>query len=760
MVFELDDIPLEQELQFEGVFEPPTEPVNPYENVYLTTKNLVAGWLFTMHYWDLVLTNRGLQRLCLLHKASLQWTVKSREFIYDVLRGMKDLKELCAFDVLDMTHLGKMHELVPTVETVTVTKVQIPSVVQGSAASGDGFNAQLIGVNPSVKSLSFVWFIFNPGTRYFEWPRHPSIQDVLLALSRLPNLEHLSLIDIENRGVPTTSSDLPPPTTLGIQTHSAQGSSLRKLDISDTRNLEPLLFHLSNLRELKVDDLSDKAFEVLGDSCKMLEVLEWKRKPTSSSERSGSRPARDVLHKFLVSCSSLKVFDGFGRFINADDMIREPWACQKIEKLRCKIVGVWRLDRAEELTYQGILQAYPMCQDDIDLSGIMSVLSDAGRDVMQKLQHSREQQRQVYERLASLEHLRHLDLGYENRRSSDTRYPPTDGGPVPDSLELSLESGLDQLVALKDLQMFGFEGVNNQWNIQFIPKLWHTIDDSLQSWERILFTYHSDPNNLHVRSRLSAWAPSSITDGKDEDWIRGIFAKYGHHIRRLKVHWIILVDAASTSGVCTDIQDLEINLNMSNDQMICWNTRYEGEIQDRRFEGVFGSSLPSLPKLNPLRHAAYPIFKEKMRGMKELEELCAIEIMDMTPPWKLQELVPTVKILTGNKTHMFPGVHDSTASEDGFNAQLIKANPFVRFVCLPFTSPMSGHPSITDTIVVLSQFPNLEYLNLTTIENHGAIPQESLSRLSAIPDTLTPLEQGSTLTRLDIDDTGDLVPLL
>ncbi|KAF9915675.1 hypothetical protein BGZ65_000647, partial [Modicella reniformis] len=156
-------------------------------------------------------------------------------------------------------------------------------------------------------------------------------------------------------------------------------------------------------------------------------------------------------------------------------------------------------------------------------------------------------------------------------------------------------------------------------------------------------------------------------------------------------------------------------------------------------------------------------------GMKELKELFAVDIVDMTLLWKLQELAPTVEIVTTNKGYMFPGVHDSTASENGFNAQLIRANPFIkslRFVRFPFRSlnlyKPNGHPSIAEVLVVLSQLPNLEYLKLRSIKDHNAIIQESLQELGLpiIPATLSPLEQGSTLTRLDIDDTRNLIPLL
>ena len=119
--------------------------------------------------------------------------------------------------------------------------------------------------------------------------------------------------------------------------------------------------------------------------------------------------------------------------------------------------------------------------------------------------------------------------------------------------------------------------VNSHWNKRFIPKLWHTIDDTLQSWEQILFTCHSDPCQLVTHSKLRSFKPSSVTDGKDEDWLRAVFAKYGQYIRKLKIHWAILVDAASTSGVCTNLQDLEIKFQWSNAEKLYWSRRPKGE---------------------------------------------------------------------------------------------------------------------------------------------------------------------------------------
>ncbi|KAK3816158.1 MAG: hypothetical protein J3Q66DRAFT_401342 [Benniella sp.] len=57
--------------------------------------------------------------------------------------------------------------------------------------------------------------------------------------------------------------------------------------------------------------------------------------------------------------------------------------------------------------------------------------------------------------------------------------------------------------------------VSRQWNKYFIPWLWYTIE------------------------------------GKDEDWIRRLFVKYGQHIRVFRLHWIILRATATGLSMCS-----------------------------------------------------------------------------------------------------------------------------------------------------------------------------------------------------------------
>ncbi|KAF9366603.1 hypothetical protein BGX34_000071 [Mortierella sp. NVP85] len=220
--------------------------------------------------------------------------------------------------------------------------------------------------------------------------------------------------------------------------------------------------------------------------CKTLEVLEWMRDPAFIDEVLHRRPRRDGLHRFLVSCSTLKVFNGIERYVKADDMIREPWAYLGIEKLRFRIVGVERLTQDEQTIYDRVVAENPRYQDE----GIVPELGDEERAVIQKFERGREQQQRVYERLGNLRLLKHLDLGFESRNPRQWRYGykyvskidgesyQRYGGPIPDTLELSLESGLDQLGALKDLELFGFEAIDHrigkkelEWMAKSLPKL-------------------------------------------------------------------------------------------------------------------------------------------------------------------------------------------------------------------------------------------------------------------------------------------------
>ncbi|KAG0375833.1 hypothetical protein BGX24_008607 [Mortierella sp. AD032] len=172
--------------------------------------------------------------------------------------------------------------------------------------------------------------------------------------------------------------------------------------------------------------------------------------------------AVNTLGVLLENCPFLTEFDGIEHKIEADYLVDHPWICKRLEILRFQIVGVHRLSEAEETDYrQGMLYLK-----------LKKSLSEEERQAKEKHERLQQQQHQVYDRLAELIHLRVLDLGAEFRLPRGRYGPPVvrhdvhvyedDDSPIQDTLTLSLASGLDRLLTLRKLEVFGFEGVNHR----------------------------------------------------------------------------------------------------------------------------------------------------------------------------------------------------------------------------------------------------------------------------------------------------------
>ncbi|KAG9072880.1 hypothetical protein KI688_000661 [Linnemannia hyalina] len=172
----------------------------------------------------------------------------------------------------------------------------------------------------------------------------------------------------------------------------------------------------------------------------------------------------DHTHQLLVANRHLKEFDSVMNFVKIDQMLRQPWACMGLEWLVCSIVGVDRLTEEEEEVVVAGLR----------VPGYSTELTEDETRAVEKFYRCRAQHHGMYDRLASLKRLKHLDLGYENRYppwadigkryrgEDDNLYLKYIDQPMFDTLELTLESGLGRSAALKDLEMFGFECINHR----------------------------------------------------------------------------------------------------------------------------------------------------------------------------------------------------------------------------------------------------------------------------------------------------------
>ncbi|KAF9366601.1 hypothetical protein BGX34_000069 [Mortierella sp. NVP85] len=489
-------------LQSKDLFEPPTSA---------TEEELEEGWTFTQHYWGLVLANSNLKQLSLSRKALFQWLVRSKVFFFKIISEMKRLRDVSAYDYLALADIWGLHLIAPTVETTTVANGYQLFRPPGSVTI-EGKNGPL-RQNPAIKTLRFGCHHLPCNGTPLNF--NPSLPELCTIMLLLPNLTDLVLTGIKDTD-PISASLIVPGGTRGL--------GIRTLQIAETRNLPSLLRFLPNLKVLRFSNLNNDGFNALAIHCRSLEVLEWKRDPSRVDSRVQRKPRQDGLHRFLASCPTLRVFDGIGDFVKANDMIRKPWECLGIEKLRCRIVKIERLTQDEKAVYDNMMDKFLRIQDDMD--EMAWELTGMEQTVMLKLKRSREQQEKVYDCLARLTRLKYLDLGFDNRYPFSfesrhrTRSNDEDIAPALDTLELSLESGLDRLGALGNLEVFGFEAIDHrieEKELEWMTKNWPKLKLLYGLGEDSLLMIEPEERKTQLRKYMEMLRP----DVKHGSYVRG-----------------------------------------------------------------------------------------------------------------------------------------------------------------------------------------------------------------------------------------------
>ncbi|KAF9310085.1 hypothetical protein BG003_008950 [Podila horticola] len=206
----------------------------------------------------------------------------------------------------------------------------------------------------------------------------------------------------------------------------------------------------------------------------------------------------------LINCSLLTELVCQEMRIHVDDILAsKPWTCVGLRKLRCEIVGIPRLDTTREIeafkarTFQPAVplalvstitqhtgertrRGRPQGQlnhENLKLPAPAKVAEEETvkepikreptEDEIRLLAESYATQQKIYYQLARLTQLKELHLGFMET-STRTYYPRLldlygrkcafVDGPVPDTLEFSLESGLNQLSSLRELESFTIKG--------------------------------------------------------------------------------------------------------------------------------------------------------------------------------------------------------------------------------------------------------------------------------------------------------------
>ncbi|KAF9134369.1 hypothetical protein BGW39_007247 [Mortierella sp. 14UC] len=450
-------------------------------------------WINTQHLWHLVRTNPGLTRLDLSKRVLVGLVQVSVDHYYATFKLMKSLK------VLD----GQYH--LARAKFWTVLEC-LPEGIESLAVDCEALPVP----NPLPEP--------RPSLRVLNVRGSVTVNELLTLLEVFPNLTHLSVGEVQsNPTQPWASSYVPLPAV------PRGGRSLKRIDALQVRDWDwdTILQHIPSIVEWSSEtELSENDVEVLTERFPRLESYRAIHLPVNLDDYPGARSNSDPTNEFMVTQRYLREFDSIENFIKVDEMLRQPWACMGLERLTCRIVGVDRLNKEEEALVERVM-----------VPGYSSELSEEEKGAVEKFHRCRVQHHGVYDRLASLTRLRHLNLGYENRNPWEYKggntYTGEDGNeyleysePTFDTLEMSLESGLERLAALRDLEMIGFECINHRIGkaeLDWMAKSWPKLRLMYGLDKERLFEIEYDKNRAALKKYFKRLRPDVVHDSLFED---------------------------------------------------------------------------------------------------------------------------------------------------------------------------------------------------------------------------------------------------
>ncbi|KAF9083962.1 hypothetical protein BGX23_010948 [Mortierella sp. AD031] len=398
-----------------------------------TMEHQDRDWYVAQHFWLIIYNNLSLRRLRLDWSLEELFRIKSPAFVYNMLERLRNLEWL---DILV--------EHVPTLRFLQTNK--------SFRAYGE-FRKQFSCL------------------RVLKVNSNVPLRDVFYYFRHLPCLEELMLSgpreSIPACGVDDVKSFLHLPITPNPLRMLQIAMPLGSLDEPFSSLLLPWLPQLSEFRACVLQPATARG---LVAHCPKLQVFcqfGHDIYETICAKYTPDSYSSSELNTLLEGCPHLKIIDAIHHKVPADRLLPGQWACQGLEFLRRQIVGIERLTSEE----QQLLNKMSMSDS------AAAPTTSKERMVMEKQLRGREQQRRVFQKIAGLERLKTCDLGYEYREvdlhrwrhnwkerlyTIDEKECLWYSGPIADTLELSLEPGLEQLATLRDLEVFGFEGVDHR----------------------------------------------------------------------------------------------------------------------------------------------------------------------------------------------------------------------------------------------------------------------------------------------------------
>ncbi|KAF9903618.1 hypothetical protein EC991_003483 [Linnemannia zychae] len=208
-----------------------------------------------------------------------------------------------------------------------------------------------------------------------------------------------------------------------------------------------------------------------------------------------SRRFRDLLNnsvsKLLSSLSRLRVVIIPCGMVTVENILENPWVCLDLEELSCQIVGFPFLTKEQKEIVQGIHHRENQIDDRIQ-PGDRTHEESQLMNLSKRCISTREA---VMTQLSKLTSLKYLSLSpdlknqieiFEQRLGATLVYKSERDGRsyiqyndvLPDTLHLRLDSGLEELASLTQLEYLGFESMDHQmdtaeieWMAKHFPRL-------------------------------------------------------------------------------------------------------------------------------------------------------------------------------------------------------------------------------------------------------------------------------------------------
>ncbi|KAK3840267.1 MAG: hypothetical protein JOS17DRAFT_726614 [Linnemannia elongata] len=404
--------------------------LTPISAGWSTVREQEQNWESIQKFLLLVTHNPGLKRLQLDRTFKSLAGIQDMSCIYQIL---KTLPELTTFENSFLAvDFGRVLEVTPKLHTFNF------------AVTINNSTLLLTTPHPQLRSLNMDSFM---ESRTF-----------FTLLNNLPHLSYLSFHGFSN----DSEFCLDSPRILNYIPSRLRVLRFHNQNNSKDQHIADLVLPwLPHLTEFRIDVLTTTIAQALVRHCSMLEIFEATNDESLHDEYTYRPIETDTASILFSGCPRLKVFDGIHHEIDAEKIITLPIVCQRLVVFRCQIRGVPRLTSAEQRSIR---------VQETD----SSALRDEQDACFRKQERSRDIQQQVLDRLASLNRLRTIDLGFEYRdldiffghgsagREKAAQADYDYGSPFADTLELSLNSGLDRLGALTDLEVFGFESLDHR----------------------------------------------------------------------------------------------------------------------------------------------------------------------------------------------------------------------------------------------------------------------------------------------------------